>query len=519
MVNALSNIDFRFYFWLFLQRLPLFLTVVVLAAGLGIALTLLWPPSYQATAKILVESPQIPADLAKSTVPTSAAEQFQIIQEDVLSRESLLALADKFGIYDDARDMSRTDMFDDMRRRVGIVPTPVETASGGAVATVFHISFRADRPAVAADLVNDLVTMILNKDVQLRTARATDTVTFFTKESQRLDGELRALDSRILAFKNEHINAMPDSIDFRRNQQTAQQQRLLALAQEEATLRRQQADLQSRPLEITATPATPEEQSLLALRQALAQQQVSFSEDSPTIRALRDRIAALQQTIADPADGTGAPLSSRDIQLADIRDRLTAIGEERSAINQAIADLSISIAATPGNETVLNSLLRDHQNLQAQYDAAIARLADASTGQQIELLLKGERLSLIETAVPPQVRQGPGQKTLILASLGAALLAGLATILVPELLNRRVRRPDELVSQLQIVPYITVPYIDRRFRPMRLAMGLAVGLGMVIAVPLLLLVSRSDVAPRSEMSSLALAALGAPVAGFEEPRP
>src|SRR5690606_38155425 len=95
MANALSNIDFRFYLWLFLRRLPLFLTVVVLVAGLGIALTLLWPPSYQATAKILVESPQIPADLAKSTVPTSAAEQFQIIQEDVLSRESLLSLADR----------------------------------------------------------------------------------------------------------------------------------------------------------------------------------------------------------------------------------------------------------------------------------------------------------------------------------------------------------------------------------------------------------------------------------------
>lgn len=501
MANALSNIDFRFYLWLFLRRLPLFLTVVVLVAGLGIALTLLWPPSYQATAKILVESPQIPADLAKSTVPTSAAEQFQIIQEDVLSRESLLALAERFGIYDDATTMSSTDRFEDMRRRVEIVPTPVQTASGGAVATVFHISFKAERPAVAADVANDLVTMILEKDVQLRTARATDTVTFFTKESQRLDGELRTLDSRILAFKNEHINALPDSIDFRRNQQTAQQQRLLALTQEEAMLRRQQADLQLRPFEIAAVPATPEEQNLLALRQALAQQQVSFAEDSPTIQSLRARIAALQETIESPA-GETAPPNSRDMQLADIKERIAAIGEERTAINRAIADLASSIAATPSNETMLNSLQRDHQNLQAQYDAAIARLADASTGQQIELLLKGEKLSLIETAVPPQVRQGPGQKMLILASLGAALLAGLATIFAPEVLNRRIRRPDELVSQLQIVPYITVPYIDRHFRRMRWAAA-----GMGVAAPLLLVAYLNDAAPRNELSSLALASL------------
>jgi uncharacterized protein involved in exopolysaccharide biosynthesis len=275
-------------------------------------------------------------------------------------------------------------------------------------------------------------------------------------------------------------------------------------------LRKQQTDLQLRPLDITAAPATPEEQSLLALQQALAQQQVSFAEDSPTIKALHARITALQKTIQGPVDGTAAPLSSREIQMGDIKDRITAIGEERATINQAIADLGASIAATPGNETVLNSLQRDHQNLQAQYDAAIARLADASTGQQIELLLKGERLSLIETAVPPQVRQGPGQKMLILASLGAALLAGLATILAPELLNRRIRRPDELVSQLQIVPYITVPYIDRHFRPMRLA----VSLGMTIAVPLLLLAATTDVAPGNDLSTLALASLSTPLSGL-----
>ncbi|HUH77643.1 MAG TPA: Wzz/FepE/Etk N-terminal domain-containing protein, partial [Devosia sp.] len=95
-VTMLSNIDFGFYFALFRRRLPLFITVVVLVASVGTVVTLLWPPSYVATAKILVESPQIPTDLAKSTVPTGAAERFQIIQEDVLSRTNVAALAEQF---------------------------------------------------------------------------------------------------------------------------------------------------------------------------------------------------------------------------------------------------------------------------------------------------------------------------------------------------------------------------------------------------------------------------------------
>ncbi len=489
-MGSIANIDFRFYVALFKRRLPLFLTVVALVGAVCVALAVLWPVSYQATAKILVESPQIPTDLAKSTVPTGAAEQFQIIQEDVLSRRSLLALAEQFGIYAGRSDLTSTDMADDMMRRLDIVPIPIGTGSGTG-ATVFQISFKADRPDTAANLVNELVSLILKKDVELRTARATETVSFFNEETQRLNSELRDLDGRILAFKNDNINALPDSIDFRRNQQTNQQDRLLALTQEEASLRKRQTALQSRPLEsINAGPTTPEEQNLQALRQSLAQQQALFDDSSPTIQTLRTRIASLESSLlasnaAGPA--TTGPLSSRDAELLDISDRLAEIQQERTLINTAVSDLTASIDATPGNETVLNSLQRDHQNLQAQYDSAIARLAEASTGQQIELLLKGERLSLIDSAVPPQVPQGPRQKVLLLASAIAALLAGLAVVIVPELLNRRIRRPAELVSRLQIAPYITVPYIERRrFFPLRTAMRLS----MILLLPALLLATQ-----------------------------
>lgn len=509
MANALSDIDFRFYLALFRRRLPLFLTVVLLAGAIGIALTLLWPPSYRATAKILVESPQIPTDLAKSTVPTNAAEQFQIIQEDVLSRASVLALIDRWAIYAGTRSMSQSDMLDDMKRRLEIVPIPVATGGGGAAATVFHISFKANQPDTAANVVNDLVTRILDKDVQLRTVRATETVTFFTKETRRLDALLRELDSRILAFKNEHINAMPDSIDFRRHQQTAQQQRLLVLAQEEAMLRKRQTDLQVRPFEINAAPVTLEEQSLHALRQSLTQQQALFSEESPTIKALRSRIAALESIIIGPTIGkTTEPLSTRDFELADIGDRIAAIAGERARIDQTVSNLAASIAATPSNETMLNSLQRDHQNLQAQYDAAIARLAEASTGQQIELLFKGERLSLIESAVPPQVPEGPSQKVLLLASVVGALMVGLAAIVAPEFLNRYIRRPSELVARLQIVPFITVPYIERKtHRPARLVMRLS----MILAVPMLLLAAETYVAPVKDLVSQARASLASTI--------
>ncbi|WP_354063669.1 Wzz/FepE/Etk N-terminal domain-containing protein [Devosia sp. 2618] len=507
-VDALSNIDFRFYLSLFRRRLPLLLSVAALVAIIGVAVTFLRPAVYEATAKILVESAQIPTELAKSTVPTGAAEQFQIIQEDVLSRESLLALADHYGIYASQPNLSQSDKFDDMERRVSIAPISVDSA-GGTAATVIQIAFKADDPNTAANLVNDLVTMILNKDVQLRTARATETVTFFDGETKRLDDEMSALDAKILAFKNDHINAMPDSMDFRRNQQTASQQRLLVLSQEEATLRKQQTDLQTRPFEGTAAPVTPEEQNLAALRQSLVQQQDLFSDTSPTIMTLRARIAAQEAAMAGTGadDASGKPITSRDFQIDDIKDRLAEIASERASIVQTVADLDTSIAATPANETVLNALQRDHQNVQAQYDSAVARLAEASTGQQIELLLKGERLSLIERAVPPQTAQGPSKKVLLAGSAIAALLLGLLAVIAPEFLNRRIRRPAELTSRLQIVPFITVPYIEAKGRNWA---GPALGLGVVAALTLLM-ATQNNAVPLSELNSMSMASFASAV--------
>ncbi|MHA6731503.1 GumC family protein [Devosia sp. A369] len=461
------DLDFRFYFALFRRKLPVFLTVLALVSTAFVAAIVFWPVSYQATARILVESPQIPTDLAKSTVPTGAAEQFQIIQEDVLSRQSLLDLAERFGLDAGTPQRTDTEIVADMLARLGISPMPIGTGNG-ATATVFEISFKADHPSTAAEVVNDLVAMILKKDVALRTRRAQETVTFFNKETARLNAALRIVEGNILRFKNANINALPDSIEFRRTQQTNQQSRLLVLAQEKAGLNRQQLELQSRPLGVIVNPATPDEQTLTSLRQLLAQQRATFTETSPTIVALRSRIETLEKSLMATNQGAGIDTAGDGARqspaMFDIRVRLEEIEDERVQLNQSLAALTASIEATPGIETALNSLQRDHQNLQAQYDMTVSRLAEASTGQQIELLLKGERLSLIESAVPPQKAQGPGQRVLLLGSALGAFVLALAVVVVPELLSKHIRRPAELVSRLQIVPFVTVPYIDRPAR-------------------------------------------------------
>ena len=114
----MGNLDLKYYLAVFWRRFPYFLLVTALISAIGLALAAILPPVYRSTATLLVEMPQIPDDLAQSTVPVSPIEQIQIIEQRLTTRATLLDLASRFGVHADHADMSTDDIVEDMRARV-----------------------------------------------------------------------------------------------------------------------------------------------------------------------------------------------------------------------------------------------------------------------------------------------------------------------------------------------------------------------------------------------------------------
>ena len=102
----LGNVDLKFYLSIFLRRLPYFVVIAAFLTAIGNAVASILPPVYRSTATILVEAPQIPGDLAQSTVPVDPIEQIQIIQQRLMTRANILSLADRFDIYADQPGIS-----------------------------------------------------------------------------------------------------------------------------------------------------------------------------------------------------------------------------------------------------------------------------------------------------------------------------------------------------------------------------------------------------------------------------
>ena len=463
--------DLKFYMSLFLRRLPYFLIMVALGTAIGLSVASVLPPAYRAQARLLVESEQIPGNLAASTVRTETTEQLQIIQQRILTRANLLEMSNRLRIYaqdPDARRMNPDEIVADLRNRVQISVTGGAQPRRAVQATIVTVSFRAPSAEMSATVTNELVTMILRENVAMRTGASAQTLDFFNQEVQRLDQALAQLGARILEFKTANQTALPDSLEFRRRQQVADQERLVQLEREETMLR----DRRSRLVTLYETTGqvempgnralTPEERQLKGLQDQLSGMLAVLSPANPRVKVLENQIETLERTVAAQAAASGraaAGLSAYEVQLADIDGQISFLADQKAQTERRLEELRVSIEETPRNAIALEVLERDYANTRVQYDQAVANRARAQTGDLIESLAKGGRISVIEQATVPREPASPNRPMIAAAGVGGGFALGLALVVALELLNTAIRRPVDLTARLGITPIATLPFM------------------------------------------------------------
>lgn len=460
----MTSADLRFYFYLFCRRLPLMIVVGALVVGAGLAYTLSLPPVYRATSTLLVEAPLVANPLVPAD-PVGAPVRLQIIHQQLMTHASLVALAERHGLNNGPEPLSPEQLAEDLRGRIQLEPV---SFGGNQNALGFSISFEAATPELAASVTNDLVSKVLARDLAERSSRATATLSFYQDEVDRLAVSVAAIEVRRQAYKTENLQALPDTLEFRRLLQINTRDRLLVLQREEVSLRARRASHLARdevPLRLAdAGPQTPAERQLAELWSVYDAQRLMFAADSPVLAGLRAQIADAEARVTGEGSAPSPDTmpSTFDVELADIDDRLQAVKVEQESLERTDAELAASIAATPANETALNALEREYTNAQSLYNAAVARLAEASTGEQISARFEDERLTLMEAALPPEQPVGPRRMRMALGSLAAGAIAALVAAVAIELLTWRVRRPIEIERKLGIEVIATIPYIPKR---------------------------------------------------------
>lgn len=454
--------ELKFYISLVMRRLPVLMLIVISCTLAGLFLAFTLPPVYKAQSRLVVESAQIPGELASTTVQASVVEILQVIQQRLLTRANLLDLSRRFDVHANQPEMRPDEIVQDMRSRIAI-SLPMDTRNRASFVTV---SFAAPTGEMSAQITNDLVTQILQENVAMRTNVASQTLDFFVQEVARLDAELADQGARILEFKEQHKDALPDSLDYSRNRQSSLQERVLQLDRELSGLRDRRARLveiyeRTGRSDLAGESLTPEQRRLRQLQDERASALVIYSPDHPRIKSLDGQIAAMEAANIKLGLGTEtAPnFTAFELQISDIDGQIEFIEEQKVVINEELGQLGQSIEATPTNAIALGTLERDYDNLRLQYTQATASLAEARTGDQIEAQSRGQRITVTEQAIVPTSPAEPSRKKV--AAMGFAAGVGLAGALfmLLEILNGTIRRPVDITSRLGTPAFGTVPYI------------------------------------------------------------
>jgi len=494
------KVDFSYYLSIFWRRFHYFVVISLICLVLGVTAAVILPPQYQADATLVVQQPQIPTRLAASTVSNDASSQLQVIQQQLMTRANLIDIANRLKVFSDKPDMSADQIVDAMRARTSLTTTRSRDKNASVLVTV---SFTDSNPQRVAAVVNEFVTLILQENVRMRTGMAEDTMEFFKSEVSRLSSALDAQSAKILQYKKDHIGSLPENQNNLQNrendivnQMTQNSQKISALTTQKndaVTLFNNTGTVAS----YDASAMSPDEQALQKARNDLSNAKLIYSDSNPKIVMLQSRVTELEKRVASASAGSGKSASANlgprgllDAQLADLDKQVQALQDQNTKLQAEKDQIDATLKEIPATSIAVDSLQRDYNNLQSQYTDANQRLADAATGERIELGAKGQRIEVVEQATVPSAPSKPDRLLISAGGLGAGVSLGLGVIVLLELLNRSIRRPVELTDKLSITPFAVLPYLqtdDERARKRRTVLLVLVAVVICIPVGLLLI--------------------------------
>lgn len=467
----------------FKRRAWVLAACIIVVTPIVLLVALLLPPYYSSTSRILVQSQTIPSDLVRSTVNVAASERLELIRQRLTTRTNLLSMADRLQLFEDKPHMSSTDVVEAIRESIEVEEIALRTnrrSREQVQAAAFTVTYSSRDPVIAARVANELVTMVLQENLEARSKRAQATREFLENKTRDLSNELNQIEGQIASFKIEKRESLPASLAQRQDELVSLRERVYELRQQKITLEERRRALQEGIAagvivedEGETEPLSPNELKLAALERELAEARGIFTSNHPKIRALSSRIGSLKATIiaeqarlagtAKPVvDAQGAAQRLRTTQertLALLERQNALVAQQLESANTRVKQLETSIAATPDTEIALRALERRRAELDAQHREAALKAAAAIDGEELELNRQAERYEILEQAQIPEDPDSPPRKLIAAGGFGGSIALGFGLMLLLELMNRTIRTSRHLATQVGLSPIVSVPMI------------------------------------------------------------
>lgn len=442
------------------RRVPLMVAVAVVIFIVAAAVAIILPPLYESSATILVESQQIPSDLVKSTVTGYAEERIEVLRQQVMTRDNLLDIVNKYGLYKrPGEEMSPTAMVDKLRDRVSI--ETVNTSLSGRSkkpnqsTIAFSISYEDENPETAQQVTQDLVNLFLNKNVTTRTQRAEDTTIFLSDQAKDFDRQVTETEKKIAAYKAQYRDSLPENLGLNRSSLEQAQNALQSAQRNEASLTQQNTYLRLGTQALNSSGNGNDTTDLVTLKARLSSMLGVYGPQHPDVLALKRRIATVEAEQAKRGNSPEATTSDDEIkalansgdpnairiaaQLAANKAEIEDLHKSETDLQAKIADLQHRIEQTPQVEQGLLQMQRDYENALSKYREIKSKELEAQVAQNLEESQNAERFTMLERPLAPDKPTQPNRVKILFLGFAFSIVGGMGSGVLAESLDQGIR--------------------------------------------------------------------------------
>ncbi len=448
----------------------LVLTLLVLISVAGTVYTLNLPKQYTAEASMVVEvriDPVLGAMAPSLAAPSYMATQIEIIRsERVASRVvKMMGIERSPPSVQQWRDATKAkiplERYYANLLRGGLGVEPVRGSN------VINVSFSAQDPTFAQAAANAFVQAYMDVSVELRVAPARQSAAFLDEQTKTLRAALETAQTKLSKFQQEKGIVVSDEKFDQENSKYSNLAAQLAAAQAEVV----EAGTRQRNTGAETSPDVMGNGSVQGLKAQLASLQTRLTQIDEVVGKNHP---ARQQLIAQ-IDELKRQINAETRRVAGTASTVTRSSGQKVAELQSLLDsqkkLLLSLRTDRDQAAVLT---RDLDTAQRAYDAVSAR-----NGQFVlESQNNQANTRLLSPAVEPLDPSKPKISVGILGSILGGLVAGMLAALAWELLDRRVRDPEDLMV-VAGVPVLGVLRPEGSKRPIfRRLLNIAPGAGL-----------------------------------------
>jgi polysaccharide biosynthesis transport protein len=373
------------------------LGVLAGASLLAVAAVMLWPDQYEATARLLISSQRIPDEFVRSTIAEGVAEQLNAMVGEALSRDSLVSLIEAHGLHHGPSGAVAPDaLLADVSKAIVVEPEKVlDTGVKSPGFYIFAVRFTWRDPSQAAGVANELVTRLIDSNLDRRARQARLTTEFLRREAERAEAALKEQSEKVSRFKEEHRGELPAELATK----VARLERLQSQRQA-LGLRISEGESRLVTLQTQGGEADPRSTALATLESRLLSERTIHTAEHPNVLALERQVEALREEIStQPLGGSWSP--SQRAAVSGVQLEISSLRQQLNLIEREMGELEAQVANTPSREEELNSLAQREEVLRQTYTEALRKVKEAELAESLELAQQGIQISKLEPAMPP----------------------------------------------------------------------------------------------------------------------